>query len=162
MLKCRKSSERKNNLGLSNRRRRHLRNLMRIRCCFRANSDNSSLKINLLREMCLFAYNCCVSACLWVQFKLIENGFLQNEMSFTDFAICSMYLNSVTNSISSLLWISIVIHDFKSHYMIMSAIVYFMKTVNGYIKDVSIMSPQDVQWRRTSLLCLYTAIFLFY
>ena len=29
--------------------------------------------------------------------------------------------------------------------MIMSARVYFMKTVNGYIKDVSIMSPQDVQ-----------------
>ena len=85
---------------------------MRIRCCFKANSDNSSLKINLLREMCLFAYNCCVSACLWVQFKLIENGFLQNQMSFTDFAICSMYLgtgcpnkhgNSVTNSISTLL-----------------------------------------------------------
>ena len=24
------------------------------------------------------------------------------------------------------------------------------------------MSPQDEQWRRTSLLCLYTVIFLFY
>ena len=36
-----------------------------------------------------------------------------------------------------------------------------MKTVNG-CKDVSIMSLQDEQGRRTSLLCLYTAIFLFY
>ena len=43
----------------------------------------------------------------------------------------------------------------------MSARVYFMKTVNG-CKYVSIMSPQDEQWRQTSLLCLYTAIFLFY
>ena len=43
----------------------------------------------------------------------------------------------------------------------MSARVYFMKTVNG-CKDVSIMSPQGEQWRRTSLLCLYTKIFLFY
>ena len=43
----------------------------------------------------------------------------------------------------------------------MSARVYYMKTVNGF-KDVSIMSPQDEQWRRTSLRCLYTAIFLFF
>jgi len=35
--------------------------------------------------------------------------------------------NSVTNSISSLLWISIVISNFKSHNIIMSARVYFMK-----------------------------------
>ena len=69
--------------------------------------------------------------------------------------------NSVTNSISSLLCISIVIPDFKSHNIIISAWVYFMKTVNG-CKDVFIMSPQDEQWRRTSLLCLYTVIFLFY
>ena len=62
---------------------------------------------------------------------------------------------SVSNSISSLLWISIVIHDFKSHNIIMSARVYFMKTVNG-CKDVSTMSLQDQQWRRTSLLCLYS------
>ena len=34
-----------------------------------------------------------------------------------------------------------------------------MTTVNG-CKHVSIMSPQDEQWRRTSLLCLYTAIVL--
>ena len=69
--------------------------------------------------------------------------------------------NSMTNRISSLLWISIVIPNFKSHNIIMSARVYFMKTANG-CKDVSIMSPQDEQWRWTSLLCLYTAIFLFY
>ena len=43
----------------------------------------------------------------------------------------------------------------------MSAIVYFMKKVKHH-KDVSIMSPQDEQWIRTSLLCLYTVIFLFY
>ena len=52
--------------------------------------------------------------------------------------------NSVTNSISSLLLISIVIPNFKSHNIIMSARVYFMKTVNGS-KDVYIMSPQDEQ-----------------
>ena len=44
--------------------------------------------------------------------------------------------NSVTNSISSLLWISIVISNFKSHNIIMSARVYFMKRVKDY-KDVS-------------------------
>ena len=55
-----------------------------------------------------------------------------------------------------LLWISIVIPNFKSHTIIMPARVYFMKTVNG-CKDVPIMAPQDEQWRRrTSLLCLYT------
>ena len=66
--------------------------------------------------------------------------------------------NSVTNSISSLLWISIVNPNFKSH-INMSARVYFMKTVCG-CKDVSIMSPQDVQRRRKSLLCLYAVNFL--
>ena len=69
--------------------------------------------------------------------------------------------NSVTNLISSLLWISIVIPNFKSHNIIMSARVYFMKRVKD-CKDVSIMSPQDEQWKRTSLLFLYTLIFLFY
>ena len=68
--------------------------------------------------------------------------------------------NSVTNSMSSFLWISIVIPNFKSHNIIMSARVYFMKTVTG-CKNVSIMSLQDDQWRRTSLLCLYTVIFLY-
>ena len=48
--------------------------------------------------------------------------------------------NSVTNSISSLLWISIVIPNFKSHNIIMSVRVYFMKRVRD-CKDVSIMSP---------------------
>ena len=37
-----------------------------------------------------------------------------------------------------------VIPIFKSHSIIMSARVYFMKTVNG-CKDVSIMSTQDEQ-----------------
>ena len=50
--------------------------------------------------------------------------------------------NSVTNLISSLLWISIVIPNFKSHNIIMSARISFLKTVNGFEK-VSIMSPQD-------------------
>ena len=40
----------------------------------------------------------------------------------------------MTNSISSLLWISIVIPDFKRH----NAIIYFMKPVYG-CKDVSIV-----------------------
>ena len=40
----------------------------------------------------------------------------------------------------------------------MSAKVCIMKNC----KDVFIMFPQDEQWRRTSLLCLYTKIFLFY
>ena len=46
----------------------------------------------------------------------------------------------MTNSISSLLRISIEIHDFKSHNIIMSARVYFMKSVKD-CKDESIMSP---------------------
>jgi len=58
--------------------------------------------------------------------------------------------NSVTNSISPLLWISTVIPkipNFKSHDIIMSDKVYLMKRVKD-CKDVSIMSPQDVQWRQ--------------
>jgi len=43
----------------------------------------------------------------------------------------------------------------------MSARVYFMLRVND-CKDMAIMSPKDEQWSRTSLLCLYTVIFLFY
>ena len=38
--------------------------------------------------------------------------------------------------------------------------VYFMKKVKD-CKEMSIMSPQDEQRRRTSLLCLYTASFCF-
>ena len=45
--------------------------------------------------------------------------------------------NSLTNSISSFLRISIVIPNFKSHNIIMSARVYFMKTVKD-CKYVSI------------------------
>ena len=52
--------------------------------------------------------------------------------------------NSVTNWISSLLWISIVIPNFKSHNIIMSATVYFKKRVKD-CKDVFIISPQDGQ-----------------
>ena len=52
--------------------------------------------------------------------------------------------NSVTNSISSLLLISIVIPNFKSHNIIMSARVYFMKRVKD-CKYVIIMSPQNEQ-----------------
>ena len=52
--------------------------------------------------------------------------------------------NSVTNLISVFLWISIVIPNFKSHIITMSARVYFMITVND-CKYVSIMSPQDEQ-----------------
>ena len=40
--------------------------------------------------------------------------------------------------------ISIVIPNFKSHNVIMSAIVYFMKRVKD-CKDMSIMSPQNKQ-----------------
>ena len=65
------------------------------------------------------------------------------------------------NSISCLLRFSIVIPDFKSHNIFMSATVYSMVTING-CKELSIKSPQDEQWRRISLHCLYTAIFLFY
>ena len=49
---------------------------------------------------------------------------------------------------------------FNSDNIIMSARVYFMKRVKDS-KYVSIMSSQDEQWRRISLLCLYTAIFCF-
>ena len=61
--------------------------------------------------------------------------------------------NSVTNWISFLLWISIVMPNFKRHNIIMSARVYFKERVKD-CKDVSIMFPQDEQWIRTSLLCI--------
>ena len=41
--------------------------------------------------------------------------------------------NSVKNLISSLLWPSIVIPNFKSNNIFMSARMYLMKTVNGFI-----------------------------
>ena len=69
--------------------------------------------------------------------------------------------NSVTNLISSLLWTCIVMPNFKNYdNIIIFARVYFEKTVNDW-KDVSIMSPQDKQWRQTSLLCLYTVTFYY-
>ena len=52
--------------------------------------------------------------------------------------------NSVTNLISSLLLISIVIPNFKSNTIIMSARVFLMERGKD-CKDVSIMSPQDEQ-----------------
>ena len=56
--------------------------------------------------------------------------------------------NSVTNSISSLLWISIVIPNYKSQNIIISARAYFMKRVKD-CKDVSIrlrkMNSEDGQ-----------------
>ena len=48
----------------------------------------------------------------------------------------------MTNWISSLFKISIVIPNFKTHNIIMSVRVYFMKREKD-CKDVSIMSPQD-------------------
>ena len=66
----------------------------------------------------------------------------------------------ISNWISSLLWISIVISNFKSHNIVMSARVNFIKRVKD-CKDVSIMSPQEEQWWRTSLLCLHKLQFSF-
>ena len=43
----------------------------------------------------------------------------------------------------------------------MSARVYTMKPVNG-CKDMSIMSPQDEQWRRASLPCMFAVNFSLY
>ena len=50
--------------------------------------------------------------------------------------------NSVTNSKSSLLWISIVIPNFKSNNIIMSARVYFMKRV----KDLRCVYNVSARW----------------
>ena len=92
--------------------------------------------------------------------RIFEKDFTWSKMSKTQILETGMistgcpkkHWNSVTNSISSLLLIGIVIPNFKSH-IIMSPRIHFMKTVNG-CKDVSIMSPQDEQWKRTGLLCL--------
>ena len=67
--------------------------------------------------------------------------------------------NSVTNLISSLLCISIVIPNFKSHSIIMSVLcrVYFMKRVRD-CKDIV-----SARWTvKTDKITLSTAIFLFY
>jgi len=88
-----------------------------------------------------------------------HNNIMTFEIRY--YRVSQKHGNSVTNSISSLLCISIVIPIFKSHNIFIFARVYFMKRVKD-CKDVFIMSPQDEQWRRTSLFCLYTAIFFFY
>ena len=66
--------------------------------------------------------------------------YLQNSMFLLNFIPCTgcpkKHENSETNSISSLLWISIVIPNFKSLNIIMSARFYFMKRVK-HCKDVS-------------------------
>ena len=69
---------------------------------------------------------------------------------FGMYRVSQRHGNSVTNSISSLLWISIVILNFKSHNIIMSARVYFMKTVNG-CKIVYIMSRWTVNTDKFTL-----------
>ena len=68
--------------------------------------------------------------------------------------------NSVTKSILSLLWTSIVKPIFKSHNIIMSARFYLMKRVKD-CKDVSIMSPQ-MNSEDGQVYSVCTAIFLFY
>ena len=63
---------------------------------------------------------------------------IRMSFAFLGFPVSRVYAgcpnkhgNSVKNSISSLLWISIVISDFKRHNIIMSDRVHFMKTVNN-------------------------------
>ena len=74
-----------------------------------------------------------------LQFSTIDTNYLSDSVLYTG---CPNELgNSVTNSISSLLRISIVIPYFKSHNIIMSARVYFMKMV----KDCKNVSLQDEQ-----------------
>ena len=83
------------------------------------------------------------SACKEIEFRKLE--FVASVLfAFSDTGCPNKHGNSVTKSISSLLRISIVIPDFKSRKIIMSARVYFMKRVKD-CKDVSIMSPQDEQ-----------------
>ena len=70
------------------------------------------------------------------------SSFVGNQVGADNTTGCpKKHGNSVTNWISSLLWISIVIPNFKSHNIIMSARVYFMKKVKD-CKVVSIMSPK--------------------
>ena len=58
--------------------------------------------------------------------------------------------NSVTNSILTLLWTSIVIPNFKGHNIIMSARVYFLKRVKD-CKDVSISARWTVKTDKFTL-----------
>ena len=69
---------------------------------------------------------------VWSYFHFQENaGFLQC-FDYSSTGCPKKHGNSVMNSISSLLWISIVIPNFRRHNIIMSGRVYFMKRV----KDV--------------------------
>ena len=129
---------------------------------------------NQLSRLCLFfklqnkAWECLISRSKFISYTTEHDSdcvcvliiFLSDKKLMWGTECPKKHGNSVTNWISSLLWISIVIPNFKSHNIIMSARVYFIKRVKD-CKDVSIMSPQDELWRRTSLLCLHTAIFLF-
>ena len=63
------------------------------------------------------------------------------DFNFT-YRVSNNHGTLVTNSRSSLLRFNNVIPDFKSHNLIMSARVYFMKTVNGF-NDMSVISLQD-------------------
>ena len=68
----------------------------------------------------------------WI-FSIIFRKLIVSLLNTSDFSTGrpNKHGNSVTNSISSLTWISIVIPNFESHNIIMSARVYFIKTVNG-------------------------------
>ena len=75
----------------------------------------------------------------------------QLKINHLYYRVSQKHGNSVTNSISSLLWISIVMPNFKSHICLLE---FILKIMVKDCKDVFIMSPQEGQWRRTSLLCL--------
>ena len=82
---------------------------------------------------------------LWLKQFIQKISYYINPQFFNDASNTGCpkkHGNSVTNSISSLLWFSIVIPNSKSHNIIMSASVYLMKRGKD-CKDVFIMSPQD-------------------
>ena len=98
---------------------------------------------------------------LWLKQFIQKISYYINPQFFNDASNTGCpkkHGNSVTNSISSLLWFSIVIPNSKSHNIIMSARVYLMKRVKD-CKDVFIMSPQD-EHVKTDNFTLYTVIFL--
>ena len=61
--------------------------------------------------------------------------------------------NSVTNSISSLLWINIVIPDFKSLNIIMPARVYFIKSSKD-CEDVSSLRQMNCEDEQVYCVCI--------
>ena len=119
------------------------------------------VKIHQANLLCMMNFKINISRTIAHQQRRIQGGGSEPIAPSPIYRVSQKHGNSVTNWISSLLWISIVIPNFKSHNIIMSGRVYFIKRVKD-CKYVYIMSPQDEQWRRTSLLCLYTVIFLFY